>query len=283
MRDFFYCLIFPHPRNNHRAHILHPKAILFLISLFIFSSLFFSSSINPITSQIRAYADISTQELLNFTNQKRGENGLESLSNNAQLADAASKKTDDMFAKNYWAHNSPDGTTPWVFIKASGYNYVYAGENLARGFNSANDVVNAWMASTNHRANILSSNFKDVGFAVKSGTLNGEQTFLVVQEFGSKNYGAVAKNSAKQNNSIKKTSRKVLGFEVSNVSLRSGMSRSEEVVIVLLLGFISVLLLDLVLIERKKIVRFVGHNLDHVIFLFAIVICLGILGGGLIV
>ena len=279
MRDFFYCLIFPHPRNNHRAQVLHPKAILFLIAFFIFSSLFFSSSLNPIASQIRAYADISTQELLNFTNQKRVENGLESLSNNSQLSDAASKKADDMFAKNYWAHNAPDGTTPWVFIKASGYSYVYAGENLARGFNSASDVVNAWMASPNHRANILSSNFKDVGFAVKSGTLNGEQTFLVVQEFGSKNYGTVAKKSTPK----KATSRKVLGFEVSNISLSSGMSRSGELAIILLLGFISILLLDLILIERKKIVRFVGHNLDHALFLFAIVICLGILGGGVII
>lgn len=279
MRDFFYCLVFPHPRNNHRAHILHPKAILFLIAFFIFSSLFFSSSLNPVASQIRAYADISTQELLNFTNQKRAENNLGLLSNDPQLAEAANKKADDMFAKNYWAHNAPDGTTPWVFIKQSGYSYVYAGENLARGFSSANDVVNAWMASPNHRANILSSNFKDVGFAVKSGTLNGEQTFLVVQEFGSKNYAPVAKKSSPK----KVNTRKVLGFEASNISLNSGMSRSGELAIILLIGFISILLLDLVLIERKKIVRFVGHNLDHALFLFAIIICLGILGGGVII
>lgn len=278
MRDFFYCLIFPHPRNNHRAHVLHPKALLFFIFFFIFSSLLFSS--NPVASHIRAYADISSQELLNFTNQKRTENGLQALSNNSQLAEAASKKADDMFAKNYWAHNSPDGITPWVFIKQSGYNYVYAGENLARGFSSASDVVNAWMASPTHRANILSSNFKDVGFAVKSGVLNGEQTFLVVQEFGSKNYAAAA---VKKDSPKKAVSRKVLGFEISGVSINSGMSRSGELAIVLLLGFISVLLLDLVLIERKKIVRFVGHNLDHAIFLFAIVICMSVLGGGLIV
>lgn len=278
MRDLFYCLIFPHPKNNHRAHVLHPKALLFFIAFFIFSSLLFSS--NPVASRVRAYADISTQELLNFTNQKRTENGLQALSNNSQLAEAASKKADDMFAKNYWAHNSPDGTTPWVFIKQSGYSYVYAGENLARGFSSASDVVNAWMASPTHRANILSSNFKDVGFAVKSGVLNGEQTFLVVQEFGSKNYAVAA---AKKTPPKKAVSRKVLGFEVSGVSINPGMSRSGELAIVLLLGFISVLLLDLVLIERKKIVRFVGHNLDHAIFLFAIVICMGILGGGLII
>lgn len=279
MRDFLYCLIFPHPRNNHRAHILHPKAILLLISFFIFSSLFFSSHINPIAGKIRAYADISTQELLNYTNQKRIESGLQPLSNNSQLEQAASKKADDMFAKNYWAHNGPDGTTPWVFIKQSGYSYVYAGENLARGFSSANDVVNAWMASQDHRANILSSNFKDVGFSVKSGTLNGEQTFLVVQEFGSKNYAPIAK----KNTARKSTSRKVLGFDVSSVSLNTNFSRSGEIAIVLMLAFISILLLDLVMVERKKIVRFVGHNLDHVIFLFAIVISLGVLSGGLII
>lgn len=279
MRDFFYCLIFPHPRNNHRAHILHPKAILLLISFFLFSSLFFSSNLNPIAGKVRAYADVSVQELLNFTNQKRQENGLQSLSNNPQLSSAASKKAADMFAKNYWAHNGPDGTTPWVFIKSSGYNYVYAGENLARGFNSASDVVNAWMASPDHRANVLSSNFKDVGFAVKSGTLNGEQTFLVVQEFGSKSLAPVAKKTTPH----KKSAKKVLGFDVSAFSVSTNFSRSGEIAIILILGFISILLLDLVMVERRKIVRFVGHNLDHAIFLIAIVLTIGILSGGVII
>jgi hypothetical protein len=279
MRDFIYCLFFPHPSNNHRAHVLHPKAILLLISFFIFSSLFFSSNLNPLAGKIRAYADISVQELLNNTNQKRAENGLQALVTNDQLSIAASRKADDMFAKNYWAHNSPDGTTPWVFIKQSGYDYVYAGENLARGFTSAADVVNAWMASPGHRANLLSSNFKDVGFAVKSGTLNGEQTFLVVQEFGSKNYAPIARKNTQK----KVVSKKVLGFDVANLPLSTNFSKSAEITIILILGFISILLVDLIVVERRKIVRFVGHNLDHAIFLFAIVIVLGILSGGVIV
>ena len=86
-----------------------------------------------------------------------------------------------MFSKDYWAHNAPDGTTPWVFIKNTGYNYIYAGENLARGFNSASDVINAWMNSPEHRQNVLSPNYQNVGFAVATGTLSGEDTVLVVE------------------------------------------------------------------------------------------------------
>lgn len=269
MRDFFYCLIFPHPRNNHRAGVLHPKALVLIILFFIFSSLFFPSSINPFSSKLRALAEISVQELLTLTNEKRKENGLGALIQSPQLSTAAENKADDMFAKNYWAHNSPTGTTPWVFIKQSGYNYVYAGENLARGFNSSTDVVNAWMASkAGHRENILSSDFKDVGFAVKSGKLNGEETFLVVQELGSKSVLPIAKKTTSKKNL---GTRKVLGFNFSPLISKPSFSISSEIVIFLMLGFILILFVDMIFIQRKKIVRFVGHNLDHALFLLVII------------
>ena len=68
-----------------------------------------------------------------------------------------------MFSKNYWAHFAPDGSTsPWDFIHQSGYNYIFAGENLAKGFTDANSVVAAWMNSPSHRENILSNKYKDV-------------------------------------------------------------------------------------------------------------------------
>lgn len=283
MRDFFYCLIFPHPLNNHRARFLHPKSILLLISFFLFCSLFFSGAYNPLSERIKAYADISVQELISFTNQKRVENGLAPLANSPQLSEAASKKADDMFAKNYWAHNSPTGDTPWVFIKQSGYNYVYAGENLARGFSSSTDVVNAWMASkAGHRENILSANYKDVGFSVKSGSLNGEQTFLVVQEFGSKGILPVARRDTVPKQKTQ-ASRKVLGFEISSFpSFKPNFSKSAEVAIFLILGVIAVLFIDLILTERRKIVRFVGHNLDHAIFLTVIILVISVFNTGAI-
>ncbi len=244
--------------------------------------MFFSSAANPFAEKLKAFADISVQELVTLTNQKRAENGFGTLSENSQLSIAAGKKADDMFAKNYWAHNSPDGITPWVFIKQAGYNYVYAGENLARGFNSSSDVVNAWMASSTHRANILSANYKDVGFAVKSGSLNGEQTFLVVQEFGSRQVLSAARKNTVQKQKTA-TAKKVLGFEISSyLPFKPNLSKSAEIAIILILGFMAVLLTDLVLTERRKIARFVGHNLDHAIFLTVIVLVIYIFNTGVV-
>ena len=129
---------------------------------------------------------MSIQDLLNDTNIQREANGVAPLKLNSDLTHAAQMKAKDMFAKNYWAHVSPDGTTPWVFIKDSGYVYLYAGENLARGYDSSSDVVTAWMNSPTHRENLLSPHYTDIGFAVASGNLTGSNTVLVVQEFGSK-------------------------------------------------------------------------------------------------
>ena len=273
MRNFIYCLFFPHPMNNHRARILQPKALLLVISFFVFSSFFFSSQFNPLGNRIRAFADISTTELLNFTNQKREANGLPDLSDNSQLTLAAQRKADDMFTKNYWSHNSPDGTTPWVFITGAGYQYVYAGENLARGFNSANDVVNAWMASPDHRANLLSPNYSDVGFAVESGKLSGEETFLVVQEFGSKASSPVVPAKI-----TIPPPKKVLGFNTSQIASdienKPNLSTSSSITLLIILGFLAILTIDTIVIERKKVVRFVGHNLDHVFFLSAIMLAI---------
>lgn len=279
MRDFLYCLVFPHPRNNHRASFLHSKVISLFIVFFIFSSLFFPSSLNPFSEKLKALAGISVQELVDLTNSKRKEYGLPPLSNNTELNAAATNKAEDMFAKNYWAHNSPDGTTPWFFIKGAGYNYVYAGENLARGFSNSEDIVNAWMASPNHRANVLSANFKDVGFAVKSGKLNGEETFLVVQELGSKNLLPVSASSNQ-----KMMANKVLGFNISTyIPSISSFSTSSKIVLIFMAGLITILLIDIAVVKRKKIVRIVGHNIDHAIFMIAIILVISALRIGAII
>lgn len=279
MRDFFYSLIFPHEKNNHRARVLHNRALFFIILVFFLSALFFPSGLNPFSEKLRAVADISVQELIDATNAKRKENGLLPLSSNVELSNAANKKAEDMFAKDYWAHNSPDGKTPWFFIKQSGYNYVYAGENLARGFSNANDVVSAWMASPSHKANLLSSNFKDVGFAVKSGKLNGEQTFLVVQELGSRSVAPVAKKPVS-----KAKARKVLGINFEPyLPLVPSLSLSSKFAILILGSLVLVLVTDILVIKRRKLTRFVGHNVDHILFLTTMAIVLGGLSTGVIV
>jgi hypothetical protein len=100
------------------------------------------------------------------------------------LTSAAHAKADNMFDEQYWDHFGPNGETPWQFILASGYSYVYAGENLAKGFTTSEGVHAAWMASASHRENIMNANYKEIGIAVVPGTLLGEDVLLVVQIFG---------------------------------------------------------------------------------------------------
>jgi uncharacterized protein YkwD len=189
MLDFLHHLFIPRESNNHRSKLLHHQSLLLTIVFLLAGLSVFSYVQKDYPSVLGITANISVQDLLDQTNQKRRENGLQPLALNSQLTSAAEMKAADMFAKNYWAHVSPDGTTPWVFIKNSGYDYLYAGENLARGFTTATETTDAWMGSPTHRENLLSSNYKEVGFAVKAGTLTGSDTILVVQEFGNKYNG----------------------------------------------------------------------------------------------
>lgn len=120
-------------------------------------------------NEVLAYAtSINVDDLLAATNQSRASNGLGPLTLNAKLNNGALAKANDMIAKNYWSHNSPDGTQPWAFFVGAGYNYVRAGENLAYGFDTSNGVETGWMNSAGHRANVL-GNFADVGFGIANG------------------------------------------------------------------------------------------------------------------
>lgn len=186
---------FPHLRNNHRSKILHNSSLLVIIVFLLFST-WFSIIVNSINPQILGINySISDQELLVLVNQKRLENGLSPLILNGALSSAAYRKARHMLDNNYWAHFAPDGTSPWNFIISSGYNYVYAGENLAKGFVNANDAVEAWMNSPKHRDNILSSQYRDVGFAIVEGTLQGEETVLIVELFGQEKNSFLASNT----------------------------------------------------------------------------------------
>jgi hypothetical protein len=207
MKDFLHHLFLPHISNNYRAKLLHRKSILLTITILFFAGFSLSAVRTTFPSVLGTYSDITSEQLLLLTNQKRQENSLPPLSLNGELSAAASSKADNMFAEDYWAHNSPDGKTPWVFIKAAGYNYIYAGENLARGFTNAQDVINAWMASPEHRQNMLSSNYQSVGYAVETGKLNGEDTVLVVEMLGST---ALAAAPAPTNQLASKTQQEII-------------------------------------------------------------------------
>lgn len=152
----------------------------------------------------QAFAAISTGTLVNLVNASRAQEGLGDLSINSQLVSAANAKASDMFANQYFAHTSPQGKTPWDFILAAGYNYVYAGENLAIGYTDSSELQNAWMNSPSHRENILNPNYRDIGIAAVNGEYEGSQTTIVVEEFGSTSAGqnlAASPNQAVQSES----------------------------------------------------------------------------------
>ena len=295
MFDYFAHFLLPRESNNYRAKLLHHQVLLIFIFAFILGGLFLNFGRSNYPSVLGISSDITVQQLLLDTNQKRLSNGLEPLTLNKRLDEAALSKATDMFSKNYWAHNAPDGTTPWVFIKNSGYDYTYAGENLARGFSSADDVVNAWMASPDHRKNLLSPNYKNIGFAIEEGKLEGEDTILVVQMFGNptSQTAEVDTQEAAQaaSNSSAKGIIKYPEGKMDNVMVAGAgasptidsKSFSKSLSLIVILGFVLIFMFDIILIGRKKVLRFVGHNIDHVLFLTMISIILFFLASGSII
>ncbi|MBN1374425.1 hypothetical protein JW962_03790 [Candidatus Dojkabacteria bacterium] len=147
---------------------------------FVIFALFSTFRVSP------AYAgSIEQAALVALANVDRISRGLIPLQVNNELVAAAYLKAYDMLDKQYWAHYGPSGESPWMYILSSGYDYTYAGENLAYGFEDSSGVHEAWMNSPTHRDNILNNSFIDVGIAVVKGFFEGSETTLVVQLFGS--------------------------------------------------------------------------------------------------
>ncbi|MEK7153969.1 MAG: CAP domain-containing protein [Patescibacteria group bacterium] len=152
-------------------------ALLFVKAVFSYSGLQFASIMGgaPIFAK---------EEIVSQTNAFREFLGLGDLKENSVLDQAASQKLQNMISSQYFAHTSPTGVSPWYWIEVNKYGYVYAGENLAIGFLTAKDTVDAWGNSPTHRANLANPNFKEMGVAVAPAKIQNSEGFLVVQLFG---------------------------------------------------------------------------------------------------
>jgi hypothetical protein len=102
--------------------------------------------------------------LLADTNAQRAANGVAALSLNDKLDAAAQANADDMAARDYWSHYTPEGNPPWIWVNNQGYAYQALGQNLATGFSDEQSTINGWMASPPHRENMLNSVYTEVGF-----------------------------------------------------------------------------------------------------------------------
>lgn len=160
-------------------------------------------------------SDITASLVIKLVNEARKEADVEILTENPKLKAAAENKAQDMINRDYFAHISPLGESPWDLIVGQGYDYRFAGENLAIDYTSAKQQQQAWMESPLHRKNILNPEYKEIGVAVKSGTIDGRRTTVTVQEFGAQMAELTAQSSAAKKELLPSKS------VVAGVSMRS--------------------------------------------------------------
>jgi len=178
-------LIFvPCLENNYRPKFLGSKFLFYYVLFLLILKLFTVSYLIYLPKTIY-FADLSSTALIELTNQGREVLGYGPLAENLQLDKAAFLKAQDMMAQDYFSHQSPSGKSPWYWIKSTNYDYQYAGENLAIGFLDSEEVYRAWYDSPSHKANLFNPNYEDIGIAVLKGDFQGNETYVVVQLFGS--------------------------------------------------------------------------------------------------
>ena len=167
--------------------------IFSVVSIVLFGASWFQT----ILLSSNNFAAVVSAVLVDLANTDRRNVGVHTLIVNPQLVVAAQAKANDMAAKGYFSHSSPDGKEPWVWIREAGYEYRHAGENLAIQFSDSAEVERAWLASELHRKNILDNRFTEVGIATAYGVYQGQSTTFVVQMFGSPLYTAVAPSKSR--------------------------------------------------------------------------------------
>lgn len=126
------------------------------------------------TSTLSAYE----QKVVDLTNQERAKNGLPALKVDLTLSKMAHEKSRDMSANGYFSHTSPTYGSPFDMMKKYGITYSYAGENIAMGQQTPEEVVKAWMNSEGHRKNILSPNYNYIGVGYVSQGNYWTQEFI---------------------------------------------------------------------------------------------------------
>ena len=127
------------------------------------------------------------QQVVELVNNERAQVGCSPLNVSAQLTAAAQGHSEDMALNDYVKHNSEDGRTPWDRIKATGYDFSTAGENIAAGYETPEAVMAGWMSSDGHRSNILNCEFEDIGvgyYYLANDTGDYNYHYYWVQDFG---------------------------------------------------------------------------------------------------
>jgi uncharacterized protein YkwD len=194
--------LLPNHSNNFRAKLLSNTALAVYAVMFVIANVAFSN-----ISVGKAYALLSTESIIDLHNAERSKQNLSTLTYNPILAESARKKGEAMMASDCWSHYCPNGKSPWDFFQDAGYDYQYAGENLAEGFSDNQVVMQAWMNSKTHRENILKPEFSEIGVAIIFGNYQGlKNNALIVVHFGKPNPNGKSQADPNQSQNITLTS-----------------------------------------------------------------------------
>lgn len=191
LRTHFYDALLPHEGNAYKPLLFTLGGVATVLALlFLLQAAYFVQT-RFVFTETDFLASVLPGVLATLTNQDRSSAGIASLTEDAQLARAAQLKANDMAAKGYFSHVDPEGRQPWHWLQQVGYEYAYAGENLAVNFTDSEDVQEAWMRSPTHHANIVKPQYTRIGIGVAHGTYQGKETTFVVQFFATPRTTAV--------------------------------------------------------------------------------------------
>ena len=174
----------PHEHNEYQPHFLRHESIVITGFVIIVIQLAFLVQIFVVLDHSKFLGLVLPGVLTEQTNEEREDLGLAPLRENPLLVQAANLKAQDMAKNQYFAHNSPEGKTPWHWLREVGYSYQRAGENLAVNFYESGDITRAWMNSPTHKENIVKPNYTEIGIGIAQGVYQGRNTIFVAQFFG---------------------------------------------------------------------------------------------------
>lgn len=183
LRSHLHDQLIPHEGNGFKPLLFTATGVGAVIVVLLLVQAVYFVQTKVVFKHTDFLASVLPGVLATLTNQDRAASGIPTLSVDAHLSEAAQMKADDMAAKGYFSHVDPEGRQPWYWLQKAGYEYAYAGENLAVNFTDSEDVQEAWMNSPTHHANIVKPQYTRIGIGVAQGMYQGKETTFVVQFF----------------------------------------------------------------------------------------------------
>lgn len=211
--------LLPHRGNSYKPILFTAGGVAVLVLGLLLVQAAYVLQTSVVFTQTNFLASVLPGVLSTLTNEDRMKNGVSTLVSDPLLVEAAQLKAADMAEKGYFAHVDPSGRAPWFWLDMVGYQYTYAGENLAVNFKDSKDVQEAWMNSPTHRANIVKPQYTRIGIGTAEGEYNGRATTFVVQFFATPRNGGFGSVDAGSLNSESLGGR-VLGAETESVDAR---------------------------------------------------------------